>query len=516
MAEKMEDVKIDVILPTYNRREFLPRAIGCILGQTFRDWRLLVVNDGGDDVADIVAGFGDDRIVYFNRPHAGKAAQLNFALGQVTAPYVAYMDDDDDVFPEHLGKLLSAAERVGADFVYSDTYLTVLDPSGNVLRRKVENERDAPYEEIRIYNRINHKQVLHTKELIDRAGDYDESMRILIDFDGIKRLVGAARRPFHLREITGEHFLRMDAATGSVSSISGLWEKDPAAAGRSLLTFFAKDPAALAKLYRLHVKQGKEMDSLRRKASRRLSARWRKLFHHGTTVGIAHDALPPVVAWCDMTPVDGLTGLFRFADETDPTIAAVNRIAAGTGAEEDRRSICATGRFPLESAAPRFGRKAARDSWRFVHPAGSPMRWVMMSTASALPPDFALEFDYLPHAEFKEQLQFDFRMSSLGDRLRFMVRGNSALVMSAVENGRFAPDLRSAVCSFPVGKVSRVRIESCRGVHSFFVDGRNLLSLVYDGPAGKSGGHAALVFYDSDPSKPIDFEISRLRFLVPQ
>ena len=511
-----ETAKVDVILPTYNRREFLPRAIGCVRNQTFGNWRLLVVNDGGEDVADVIGGFHDPRILYFNRPHAGKAAQLNYALGQVTADYVAYMDDDDDVFPEHLEKLLSAVERVGADFVYSDTYLTILDADGRVRRRTVENTEDATPENIRLYNKINHKQVLHTKELADRMGGYDESMRILIDFDGIKRLFGAARRPFHLREITGEHFLRMNAATGTVSSISGLWKRDPAAAGRSLLAFFAKDPAALAALYRSVPVQDEELDALRRKADRRLSARWRKLFHPALPAGAVHDALPPVVTWRDMTPADGLAGFFRFADETDPTIAAVNRIAVGTGSEEDRRVMCAAGRFPLKSAAPRFGRKTVRDGWRFVHPAGAPMRWVMLSTASALPPEFALEFDYLPHAEFKEQLQFDFRMASLGDRLRFMVRGNSTLVMNAVENGRFPPDLRSTACSFPVGRISRVRIESCRGVHSFFVDGRNLLSLAYDGPVGKAGGYAAFVFYDSDPSKPIDFEISRFRFFVPQ
>lgn len=508
--------KIDVILPTYNRRAFLPRAIECVRVQTFRDWRLLVVNDGGEDVADIVAGFGDARIVYFNRPHAGKAAQLNFSLTQVTAPYVAYMDDDDDVFPEHLEKLLSAAERVGADFVYSDTYLTILDAEGVVVSRTVENEKDATAENIRIYNRINHKQVLHTAALAGCIGGYDEGLRILIDFDGIKRLFNAAERPFHLREITGEHFLRMEKGTGTVSSISGLWRKDPAAAGRSLLRFFEKDPAALAALYRSVPIHEKEVARLNAKLDRRLSSRWRKLFRPAAAFGTAHDALPPQIAWCEETPADGLVGFFRFADETDPTLAAVNRIAAGTGSAADPKAVCAQGRFPLQSAAPKFERRAVADGWRFVHPAGAPMRWVMLSTATALPSDFAFEFDYLPHAEFKEQLQFDFRMASLGDRLRFMVRDNSTLVMNAVEKGRFPPDLRSVVCSFPIGKVSRVRIESCRGVCSFFVDGKNLLSLAYDGPAGKSGSHAAFVFYDSDPSKPIDFEISRFRFFVPR
>ena len=54
---------IDVILPTYNRRAFLPTAIRCIQAQTLVDWRLLVVNDGGDDVSDIVASAAGPRVV---------------------------------------------------------------------------------------------------------------------------------------------------------------------------------------------------------------------------------------------------------------------------------------------------------------------------------------------------------------------------------------------------------------------------------------------------------------------
>lgn len=271
-------MKTDVILPTYNRREFLPKAIACIRAQTFRDWRLLIVNDGGEDVSDIVQDFGDDRLVYFNRPHAGKAAQLNFALSRATADYVAYMDDDDEVFPEHLEKLLGVAVREGADFVYSDTYLTFLDAAGETVRRIVENEEDAPYEEIRVFNRINHKQILHTRELAARVGAYDESMRVLIDFDYIKRLAGAARKAVHLREITGDHILREDPKTGAYSSISGLWKRDPAEAGRSLLAFFAKDPAALAGLYqdaRIALEDNLRM---REKLDRRFSARWKRFW----------------------------------------------------------------------------------------------------------------------------------------------------------------------------------------------------------------------------------------------
>lgn len=271
--------EVTVILPTYNRRAFLPHALDCFTAQTFRAWRLLVVNDGGEDVSDLVTARGDPRIEYFDRPHAGKPAQLNFALGLVESEFVSYMDDDDEVFPEHLEKLVSAARAQNADFVYSDTYQTILSPSGDVLRRIVENDRDAPWDEIRVFNRVNHKQILHTKALADRVGPYDETLRILIDFDYIKRLAREADRPFHLREVTGDHFLRVDAATGEASSISGLWKRDPDAAGRSLLAFFAKDPGALAALYRTSAEKDEEIARLRAKLARRLSARlrgWRK------------------------------------------------------------------------------------------------------------------------------------------------------------------------------------------------------------------------------------------------
>jgi len=238
---------IDIIMPTYNRRSVLPRALSCICSQTFRRWRLIVINDGGEDVEDLVSACGDDRIEYFSRPHLGKAAQLNFALGRVTAKYIAYMDDDDVVYPEHLAKLHGAAERMQSDFVYSDSMDVVLSADGNIVSRQVVNADDVTWEKLRISNFINHKHVLHTRELSKLAGNYDEDMRILIDFDYIKRLVRVACNPFHVREITGEHYLQ--PASSDSDAITNLWQRDPAAAGRSLLCFFRKDPEALSILY---------------------------------------------------------------------------------------------------------------------------------------------------------------------------------------------------------------------------------------------------------------------------
>lgn len=285
-----DSVTITVVLPTYNRRPFLPAAIRSIHDQTFPSWRLLVVNDGGEDVSDVVASFRDSRIEWHDRPHLGKAAALNFGLSLVQSKYVAYMDDDDLLYPDHLAELVAAAEREHAEFVYSDTWAIWLDPSGKEIRRAIENETDVAFDDIRLFNRINHKQILHTKRLADEIGPYDERLRILIDYDFIRRLAKRSP-PFHVRKVTGEHYLRQTSArTNDFSSITGLWISDPVACGQSIGTIFSKDPAALAELYRnadrdkgcqeALLRQGRELSCVRtelRKAQNLLALRSARL-----------------------------------------------------------------------------------------------------------------------------------------------------------------------------------------------------------------------------------------------
>ena len=240
--------KVTIILSTYNRCELLSTAIRSIIRQSFTDWRLLVINDGGENVQSVVDQFHDIRIEYFNRPHLGKAAQMNFAIRQVQSKYIAYMDDDDEVLPNHLEVLTDVLEKTGGEFAYSDTDWVLLDEDGKEKIRKVENDRDLSFEDIRIFNYINHKQILHAKRLSDRIGPYDERLRIFIDFDYIKRLAHECK-PIHVNKITGVHYLRESDQAGQIGSISGLWQRDPFEAGKSLLAFFEKDPEALVKLY---------------------------------------------------------------------------------------------------------------------------------------------------------------------------------------------------------------------------------------------------------------------------
>jgi glycosyltransferase involved in cell wall biosynthesis len=114
--------RFGVVVPTHNRCELLRLAILSVLAQTESDFELLVVGDGcTDNSAFVVARFSDPRIRWLDlpkAPHFGYANR-NIALKQAVGQYIAYVTDDDLVFPDHLSLLAGTLERAGAEWAYN-------------------------------------------------------------------------------------------------------------------------------------------------------------------------------------------------------------------------------------------------------------------------------------------------------------------------------------------------------------------------------------------------------------
>jgi glycosyltransferase involved in cell wall biosynthesis len=108
-AEVDEKALVSVILATRNRREYLHRAVGSVLAQTYPTWELLVVDDGSEDgTYEELRAFDDDRIRCFRTPHRGVSATRNYALAEVAGDYVAYLDDDNVMHPDWLRSMVWA------------------------------------------------------------------------------------------------------------------------------------------------------------------------------------------------------------------------------------------------------------------------------------------------------------------------------------------------------------------------------------------------------------------------
>jgi glycosyltransferase involved in cell wall biosynthesis len=88
---------VSVVLPTFNRVHFLRPAVASVLAQTYRDWELLIADDGSDEETRIyLRGLADPRIRLIWLKHTGKPAIVrNAALRQARGAYVAFMDSDD-------------------------------------------------------------------------------------------------------------------------------------------------------------------------------------------------------------------------------------------------------------------------------------------------------------------------------------------------------------------------------------------------------------------------------------
>ena len=114
--------RVSILLPTHNRANVLPFAIRSVLAQTVRDFELLVVGDGcTDNSADVVQGFNDSRIHWFDLPKTPGFgyANRNIILQKARGEYIGFMAHDDLWLSDHLELLLPLFKDKNLEIVYS-------------------------------------------------------------------------------------------------------------------------------------------------------------------------------------------------------------------------------------------------------------------------------------------------------------------------------------------------------------------------------------------------------------
>ena len=107
---------VSVIIPLYNKARYIQRALNSVLAQTFRDFEVLVVDDGStDESRDIVRRCADSRIRLIVQENAGPGAARNRGLRDAQTEVVAFLDSDDEWLPTFLEENLRWFERYGSE-----------------------------------------------------------------------------------------------------------------------------------------------------------------------------------------------------------------------------------------------------------------------------------------------------------------------------------------------------------------------------------------------------------------
>ncbi len=206
---------ISIILTTYNRKNLLPYAIESVLKQTYQNFELLVVNDAGEDVKEIIDSFKSDKIrLLTHRINSGLPFARNSALRLMSGDIISYLDDDDLYLPNHFETILKAYVEKNAAVVYTDSIYADEIIDKNNIRSVVKVNKpfdDISYskERINIQNFIPVNAWSHRSDTIKQIGYFDESLESMEDWDMLIKLSRVYDFE-HIQETTVEVRRRID------------------------------------------------------------------------------------------------------------------------------------------------------------------------------------------------------------------------------------------------------------------------------------------------------------------
>lgn len=184
---------VSIIVPTKDRPELLQDTLASVNAQCYTNWELVVVNDGGADVGELVRELDvHSRFRYLRHPVSrGLPAARNTGIRFSRGDILCYLDDDDTFRPEHLQTVVSALCENQAEFVYAEAeyiHEEVIDGE----RREVS--RSTPYsgieysrEQLHVANFIPVNTWAHRRELLERAGLFDCELNAFEDWDLLLR-----------------------------------------------------------------------------------------------------------------------------------------------------------------------------------------------------------------------------------------------------------------------------------------------------------------------------------------
>jgi glycosyltransferase involved in cell wall biosynthesis len=188
--------KVSVVIPTYNRAHLISETVQNVLAQNFRDYEVIVVDDGStDNTKDVLRPFGN-KIKYIYKKNAGLAAARNTGIEHSTGEYIAFIDDDDLWYPNKLDVQVGILDKnLQLGFVCSQADV-INAQSGEVmytLKKGWFNKEN--FESLYNENFIPVLTVMMRRSCYEKLGGFDENQITGEDYDYWLRL--SKIYPFH-------------------------------------------------------------------------------------------------------------------------------------------------------------------------------------------------------------------------------------------------------------------------------------------------------------------------------
>lgn len=179
--------RVSVIIPTYNCEHFLGRAIDTALAQSYKDYEILVVDDGSTDKTCDLLDRYETKIRYFCQPNRGVSSARNLALNHAAGEFVGYLDADDMWYPQKL-ELQVAFLDIHKDCGLVHSEVSVIDEDDQIIYSCFNRDTERSIPQGHCLNdllrrcHIQTLTVLERRECVDHAGLFDERLPIAQDY----------------------------------------------------------------------------------------------------------------------------------------------------------------------------------------------------------------------------------------------------------------------------------------------------------------------------------------------
>lgn len=176
---------VSVVIPTFNRSALLLRAINSVLNQTYKNFELIVVDDGSTDETESTLHhlIANKSIQYFKKANGGVASARNFGTTKAKGQWYAFLDSDDEWLPNKLqDQLTFLKDNSHLSIVYGEE---IWMRNGVRVNQKKHHQKSGGYifEKCLEQCLIGPSSVMLTKKLFEEMNGFDESFEICEDYD---------------------------------------------------------------------------------------------------------------------------------------------------------------------------------------------------------------------------------------------------------------------------------------------------------------------------------------------
>lgn len=190
--DDVDAIKVSIVLPTYNRRDQICRAIRSVFEQTHAGWELILVDDGStDDTEQVIEPFlNDRRVKYLKKINGGVSSARNLGLTAATGQYIFYLDSDNYWQVDHLRFMIAFMEECSLSSAYC-----ALEYRNSENKALFYMGTDFLWQECSFLNYVDMNCFAHTAKA---AKDiyFDEALARLVDWDFILAVTKANRTAF--------------------------------------------------------------------------------------------------------------------------------------------------------------------------------------------------------------------------------------------------------------------------------------------------------------------------------